>query len=347
MKKRALCLSAIQQLNFSTIESFNTFNTLTTTLTTMSVDNTVLSTIFDEYLRSVRAHNQNATKDTVIEVKPFTPLPNVVPVAPKIVRSTEKVELKCPVAVPKGATWEKILTFVAEYSNYDTKQADLVKRCEPHSDACIAAESNNGLPRFEEKSFGPEGRMRIWINRAGLSDTVPCVTCNRVLYRTFSWEIGHNRARVNGGTNDLDNLFIQCALCNEAASALDFVNFIKVTTGYEGYELPYEQTPAGKWVFDVDAACKKMKDEAIYYKGMDRSKGLKLMYWFADHIGVDTAVVAKAYLKTLLCYHEDWQQAMDNDLTFTKWVEDLVKFAKCVSLCSMVGQDFSLTVSTV
>ena len=64
----------------------------------------------------------------------------------------------------------------------------------------------------------PIERCRIWLYRIGLKRKAicPCCKSTSIDMMDATWHVSHDVARKNGGTLDLDNLFVFCCNCNLA-----------------------------------------------------------------------------------------------------------------------------------
>ena len=59
-------------------------------------------------------------------------------------------------------------------------------------------------------------RKEVWEYHIGKKYQGKCSVkwCNNVLYALDSWHIGHNTPWIDGGDNDIRNLFPLCSQCN-------------------------------------------------------------------------------------------------------------------------------------
>lgn len=314
----------------------------------MSADTKVLAKVFDDFMNTEYAFNNNKSRFAPdrIEIKPFTPLPPIVPVHPNATRVNNVVELKSSIVLPLEVSYEKIYTFKNSCIQFRAAQIELINKCKQLSDIRQNEATEAKVQIQPRITFTAEQRMSIWLHRAGLSNTATCITCDRVLYKSLSWEIGHDEALSVGGTNDYENLYIQCGLCNEAASALNFLDFKLETTG-KIFVMRDEQkfkdnvTLPNNSTMSVERYVREHPNEAGYYAGLNRDE-LFTLYWFAEHTGCRIYRIAIAYAKTLLQIN-----STVDVYTVNNWIDDLIIFAKSVSVCNMVCQHYTTNIERI
>ena len=137
---------------------------------------------------------------------------------------TEQIVKKYVNLIQKKAVSQKF--YLGLYKNYEWtfEISPLLNSNQYKNDICVTESEKNESTRVH---LTKTQRRFIWNTKIGKHKIEgKCYVCNRNL-DVESFHVGHKRAVVKGGNNDMDNLEIVCYTCNFKMGTMDLEDFKK------------------------------------------------------------------------------------------------------------------------
>jgi hypothetical protein len=120
--------------------------------------------------------------------------------------------------------WEQQITNKDYKDEVIRKRQDYFERCIDELNGFLETGFMEPPKEIGRRKVTLKIRKQVWSNWSGGNDAATCWTCSKSLKR-ISWECGHIVAHSEGGSDELDNLIVQCKQCNRnqgAENAYDY-----------------------------------------------------------------------------------------------------------------------------